>query len=212
MRDLSVFKIPVPETTATKTSRRWRDSCAELAKQLGLPPIIARHAVNKGASKTRVHQIAQQFFAGCHLSGQAFTDKHLTRTAKNADPRSAVVRPDGTMVSYAVWVLSQEGSIPDSLLLQAAHALVRHDAAKKAPKPAALTKPAAQTGPPQINQEISQEITNDITSLIDLGPERGDDGEPYDPLGSGPAEFSGPSALAWDDRTQTMVRVAAGFV
>lgn len=198
MRDLSIFKVPPKPSATAVASQRWRAQCAELAQELQLPPIIARHAVNKGASKTRVREIASTFFAGCCLTGQPFTDKF---TARAPDPRAAVVRKDGSMVSYAVWMLSQEGSIPDQLLVNASAAITAHAQRAQQPQPRVPAQTRAPTPQPQEQQDA-------ISSLIDMGSEHADDGEPYNPNGGVRAEPTGASALIWDDDSQTMVRVA----
>lgn len=121
---LAAFDTPTPIKTSTLEARQWRDKCRAYADRVGLPKNLATHFVNAAASKVRIAAAANTFKRGCHLTGAPLQDK--VKRGEAAQPFSAVVRSDDTMVCMAMWELSQHGAISDAVLINTARAITQH--------------------------------------------------------------------------------------
>lgn len=191
-RDLSIFNTPVPASPTATKAAKLRQKLQEYIATKAMPPSLARYALNTCKTKAAVDRLASTFARGCHLTGIPFTDRH-TRNAK-PDPHAAVLRKDGTMVSYAIWVFSHEGEVTDQVLVNCARAIARF--ADTTPISPASTTP-------------TQELGYGHTPNTDMGGDGFDISDAGDPLGLGQPAGDGPSVLTWDFTRQAMVRTAA---
>lgn len=190
---LSVFaKTPPVKTKAARDAEAWRRRAAEHAQQLGLPPLFSAYIATTAKSKAKIAELAAQYRAGCVLTGLPFEDKY-NRT-KNIHPNAAVRRQDGSWVTYAAWLLTQEGKVPDIVLIGAARLI----AAKHTPK---ITRPEPRPAPPQ------QEPAHGFSSLLDMEPRHQDYSEPSDPAGYGEPAEPGyrQGTWSWSDDAQSVV-------
>ena len=195
---LSVFaNTSPPQSKGARDAQAWRRRAAEQAQQLGLPPLFSAHIAAHAKSKAKIAEFTNIYRAGCYLTGVPFTDKYNRH--KNATPNAAVKRKDGTWVSYAAWLLTQEGKVPDNVLIGAAKLI----AAKHA-QPATPAIPSTPyTAPPTKQQDPDY----GLSSLLDMEPGHQDDSQPSDPAGHGEPAESGhrQGTWSWSDDAQSVV-------
>jgi hypothetical protein len=194
VRDPNKFlQAPVAKPTTEKTRRLYEVRVAELAQQL--PPRMVRYVSQRFRGRASSQEFIDRYNLGCCLTGRRFSDRH---DPKNPKPDGCVVRPDGSMVTYAAHTLTQAGIIPDKLLVAAARAIVSH--ADRSPAPRAQPTPQAQLTPPQ-------EVDYARTTLFSLEPGYPDDGQPCDTLGQPEPASAGhiPVRWEWSDSANAVV-------
>jgi hypothetical protein len=195
VRDPNKFlQAPVAKPTSEKTRRLYEVRVAELAQQL--PPRMVRYVSQRFRGRASSQEFIDRYNLGCCLTGRRFSDRH---DPKNPKPDGCVVRPDGSMVTYAAHTLTQAGVIPDKLLVAAARAIVAHADRRPTAHPPPRTQPTTQTPP--------QEADYARTTLFSLEPGYPDDGQPGDTLGQPEPAGHGhvPVRWEWSDSANAVV-------
>lgn len=196
-RDASAFaRAPVVKPAAQKTRARYTALQQSLLDRQ-IPPRMVRYITQHFHAKAKIDAFIELYRRGCHLTGKTFSDRY---DPKDPKPDACVPRKDGTLVCLAVHILTQEGVIPDNLLLAAAHSLVAH--ARRAPTPPARPIPTAIQ---------PKEPAYDTANIFGLGAEdqdysRHDSDTPRQPVAA--SASYGPGKWEWDEQSGTMVHTA----
>lgn len=201
---LRVFaSTPPTKSKAARDAEAWRRRAAEHAQQLNLPPLFTAHVATTAKSKAKIAELARLYHAGCALTGLPFADKYHRH--KNATPNAAVKRKDGTWVSYAAWLLTQEGKVPDNVLIGAAKLIAAKHA--QPATPATHTQPIVPAQQRSATPQLPQEPDHGLSSLLDLEPGYSDDSQPSDSAGyTEPAEPGHRQGTwSWSDDAQSVV-------
>ena len=201
VRDPNKFlQAPVAKPTSEKTRRLYEVRVAELAQQL--PPRMVRYVSQRFRGRASSQEFIDRYNLGCCLTGRRFSDRH---DPKNPKPDGCVVRPDGSMVTYAAHTLTQAGIIPDKLLVAAARAIVAH--ADRLP-PVTAQPEILYPGSRPIAQPHKEPVY-DTASLFGLGSASADhSSHDSDPAGQQHAAEPGACRYEWDDAAQAVVRIA----
>lgn len=160
-RDPAAFlKAPVVKPDTQKTRARYTAIQKSLTDRQ-IPPRMVRYITQHFHARAKIDAFIDLYYQGCHLTGRPFSDRY---DPKDPKPDACVPRKDGTLVCLAAWILTQEGALPDALLLAAARALVNHAAHRPA-------TPAHQPTPPK---QPPPEPTYAAASLFALEPRHQD--------------------------------------
>jgi hypothetical protein len=183
-RDPAAFlKAPVVKPDTQKTRARYTAIQKSLLDRQ-IPPRMVRYITQHFHARAKIDAFIDLYHQGCHLTGRPFSDRY---DPKDPKPDACVPRKDGTLVCLPIYLLSQEGSIPDALLLAAARALVNHATRRPTTQPTPAQRPTHQLN--QLNQptppkQPTQEPQNDTAFLFGMGPAGADHSSHHsDPAG-----------------------------
>lgn len=190
-------QAPVIKPAAQKTRARYTALQQSLLDR-GIPIRMVRYITQHFHAKAKIDAFIELYHRGCHLTGKTFSDRY---DPKDPKPDACVPRKDGTLVCLPIYLLSQEGSIPDALLLAAARALVSHATQRPARRPTPAPQPAQPKHP-------TPEPQNDTASLFGMGPASADHSSHHRDS-AGQQHTAGPSNVRvrweWCDDTNSMV-------